>query len=150
MNPMKTRTQITPDEFVARYAANIQEWANQLRALVKDTLPEVSEYFMPGWQLIGYRVASGKSSAYLGYIQVCSDHVHLGFEYGVLLPDPKGILEGKGTQVRYVTVRRASDVSPKAFADLIRAAAQTTRNKNKRALLKLERDARASNKKSGR
>jgi hypothetical protein len=137
---------MTLDEFLQNYPPPMQELANRLRALVKKTLPDVNEVVYSGWKLIGLRVPSGKSSAYVGYIEACSDHVHLGFEYGILLPDPKKILHGAGTQVRYLTIRRASDIRSKDFAELIRAATNMALNENKRTLLKLEQDARKAKK----
>ena len=50
------------------------------------------------------------------------DRVHLLFEFGVLLPDPEGLLQGGGRQVRYVPVRRNADIRMRAFRRLIQAA----------------------------
>lgn len=139
---MKKIITVTPEEFLAKYPPPLQELANALRALVRATLPEVVESVNAGWGLLAYRVPNGKTTAYFGYIVADGDHAHLGFEYGILLPDPNRLLEGAGTQVRYVTIRRTRDIRKKEYAALIRAAAEIAKDKNKRALLKLEQAAR--------
>ncbi|MBI4674950.1 MAG: DUF1801 domain-containing protein [Chloroflexi bacterium] len=138
------RKAVSPEKFLAAYPPPLQELANRLRAVVRETLPEVIEGVNAGWGLLSYRVPTGKTSAYFAFIGADGDHAHLGFEYGILLPDPKRMLEGEGTQVRYLTVRRASEIRKKDFALLIRAAADIARNPKKRVLLKLEQDARGS------
>jgi len=47
----------------------------------------------------------------------------LGFEYGVLLSNDSGLLEGDGTQVRYVTIRRPEDIREQELLALIAEAA---------------------------
>jgi hypothetical protein len=139
---MNKKSLLTPKEFLANYPPPLQELANALRALVRATLPDAVESVNAGWGLLAYRVPNGKTTVYVGYIGVDGDHAHLGFEYGILLPDPKGLLEGEGSQVRYLTIRRTRDIRTKEFAVLIRAAAEMAKNKDKRALLKLEQAAR--------
>jgi hypothetical protein len=53
------------------------------------------------------------------YVQ---DYLKLGFGFGVLLPDPDGLLEGAGKQVRYVMIRQPSDIHLGAIRELIIAA----------------------------
>jgi hypothetical protein len=132
----------TPEEYLSAYPPPMQELAQRLRALVRQVLPDATETVYPGWKLIGIRVPHGRTGAYVGFIQACSDHVHLGFKYGILVPDPKNLLQGKGTLVRYVTVRRGSEIRTRDFANLVRAARDISLNKNKHALLLLEQDAR--------
>jgi hypothetical protein len=52
-----------------------------------------------------------------------ADRVILGFEYGVLMDDAAGLLEGDGKQVRYVTLRRQTDLRPGELSALIAEAA---------------------------
>jgi hypothetical protein len=54
----------TPDEFLSMFPPDVQARANELRALVKETIPHVTEAVYTGWKLIGYRVKKGKRSAY--------------------------------------------------------------------------------------
>jgi hypothetical protein len=113
----------TPEQFLAAFPPAIQALADQLRALVKQTVPNVDEAVYVGWHLIGYRVRDGSRSRYFCFVAPFEDRVALGFEYGVLLTNDAGLLEGDGTQVRYVTFRRAEDVRDQELAALIAEAA---------------------------
>lgn len=113
----------TPEEFLAGFSPTVQELANQLRQLVRQAIPNLAEAVYPGWRLIGYREIDGRRSRYFCYIAPLADRVQLGFEYGVHLSDPAGLLEGRGSQVRYVTARSADDIRPAEISALIGEAA---------------------------
>jgi hypothetical protein len=114
----------TPEEFLSVFPPEIQRLANELRVLVKETVPNVKEAVYTGWQLIGYRVKKGRSDAYFCFIAPFENRIMLGFEYGVQLFDPNLWLEGDGTQVRYLTVREQDDIEAEAFRAFIAEAAQ--------------------------
>lgn len=114
----------TPDEFLSTFPPEIQKLANELRTLVKETIPNVKEAVYTGWKLIGYRVRKGKHEAYFCFIAPFENRIMLGFEYGIQLFDPTLRLEGEGTQVRYLTVREQEDIEPEVFRAFIAEAAQ--------------------------
>src|SRR5262245_52324079 len=120
---MQTPVLPTPDQFLATFPAEIRTLADQLRALVTQTVTEVDEAVYSGWQLIGYRLRDGRRTRYFCYIAPFEDRVALGFEYGVLLSNDAGLLEGTGTQVRYVTIRQPGDIRTLELAALIAEAA---------------------------
>lgn len=113
-----------PEEFLSSFPPLIQSLANELRALVKETVPVNNEAVYPGWKLIGYRVRKGRRSAYFCFIAPFENRLMLGFEYGIQLFDPELRLEGEGTQVRYLTVREQEDIQPEIFRAFIAEAAQ--------------------------
>jgi hypothetical protein len=114
----------TPEEFLSGFRPEIQALANELRALVKETTPHMKEAVHTGWKLIGYRVKEGRRDAYFCFIAPFPNRVMLGFEYGIQLFDPELRLEGEGTQVRYLTVRKQKDIVPEVFRTFIAEAAQ--------------------------
>jgi hypothetical protein len=114
----------TPDEFLSTFPPEIQKLANEFRALVKETVPNVKEAVYTGWKLIGYRVKQGRRDAYFCFIAPFENRLMLGFEYGIQLFDPGLRLEGDGTQVRYLTVRKEDDIEPEIFRAFIAEAAQ--------------------------
>jgi hypothetical protein len=120
---IQTSDQPTPEQFLMIFPAEIRALANQLRALVMRTVTEVDEAVYTGWRLIGYRVRDGRRSRYFCYIAPFDERVTLGFEYGVLLSNDVGLLEGAGTQVRYVTIRQPDDIREQELAALIAEAA---------------------------
>ena len=108
-----------PDDILANHTPEVRHLAGQLRSLVRQAVPEASEVAYPSWHAIGYRHPR------LGYfcaIFPFEDSLHFLFEFGVLLPDPHGVLEGQGTQVRYVPIRTPDDIQPEPFRQLIQAA----------------------------
>jgi hypothetical protein len=113
----------TPEQFLAAFPLEIRALADQLRALVTQTISDVDEAVYPGWRLIGYRVRQGRRSRYFCFIAPFEDRVTLGFEYGVLLTNDSGLLEGTGTQVRYVTIRQPEDIRGQELPTLIAEAA---------------------------
>lgn len=92
--------------------------AERLRQLIRKVVPEVEEAGYPGWKLIGYRYRR-----YFCFIAPQTDRVCLGFEHGISLPDPDGLLEGTGKQVRYVVIRSAKDLRVAPLKKLIQLAA---------------------------
>jgi hypothetical protein len=115
---------LSPEEFLSTFPPEIQELANELRSLVKETIPNVKEAVYTGWKLIGYRVKKGRRDAYFCFIAPFPNRVMLGFEYGIQLFDPNLRLEGDGTQVRYLTVREQDDIEQESFRAFIVEAAQ--------------------------
>jgi hypothetical protein len=45
--------------------------------------------------------------------------VNLSFNYGALLPDPKGRLDGKGTRIRHIKIENAGELRATEVAELI-------------------------------
>ena len=120
---IQTSDRPTPEQFLAIFPAGIRILADQLRALITRMVTEVDEAVYTGWRLIGYRLRDGRRSRYFCYIAPFEDRVTLGFEYGVLLSNDAGLLEGTGTQVRYVTIREAEDIREQELTALIAEAA---------------------------
>ena len=114
---------IPPEALLAPYPPGHQEIANELRRLVKRAVPDAIERVRPGWGLIGYDVPVGRRTRYFAFIWPEPEHVHLGFEHGVLMDDPDGLLQGAGVtkQVRWLTLTEAGDIPPTA-AELVREA----------------------------
>lgn len=113
----------TVEQFLRKYPTEIRITVEKLRALIRATIPVHIEAVYPGWGLIGYRVVSDRRSKYFAYIAPGADGVKLGFEYGVLLPDPGRLLKGNGKQVRYIVISQKSDLKKRLIGPLIWEAA---------------------------
>ena len=122
-----TRTETIPPElFLEGYAEDIRETANRLRAVVKRAVPEAIERVRPGWALIGFDLPVRGRKVYFAWVWPERKHVHLGFEHGIFMADPEGVLQGAHLnlkKVRYVTVDPGDDFPEDAFAALTRQAA---------------------------
>jgi hypothetical protein len=78
-------------DLLAEHNGEVADLTRRLRAAVLTGRPELTEKIYLGW----YGVA----------LFPRADEVHVGFEHGVDLPDPDGLLQGDGRQVRYLVFR---------------------------------------------
>jgi hypothetical protein len=117
---------MTPGEFLKNYPENLLEIAEYLRDLIRSTFPDAMEKVILGWRVIGYRLPYGRKSVYFCCIapQKKENDVLLAFEYGIAMRDPKKIMEGKGTQVRFVRMRRKDQHSEENLIWLIEESAK--------------------------
>jgi hypothetical protein len=116
---MKSRTEHSVEEFLSAFPAGIRHISDRLRALINQSVPGLIESVYPGWQLIGYRVIKGKKSHYFCFIAPKPDRVVLGFEYGRLMEDPAGLLQGSGKQVLQVAFEKPEDIDESRLRPLI-------------------------------
>src|SRR5262245_27528040 len=109
---------MTVAQFLNSYPANLSEITEHLRDLVRSTFPDASEKVYTGWKLLRYRLPIANKRRYFCCIvpQKKENDVLLGFEYGIAMEDPKQLMEGKGTKVRFVRVQQKDQHSD---ADLI-------------------------------
>jgi hypothetical protein len=116
---------IPPEALLDPHSPEHQAIANELRHLVKRTVPSAIERVRTGWGVIGYDIPVGRQTRLFAFVWPEFEHVHLAFQHGVLMKDPDGILEGAGTtkRVRWLTIRRSGDIPPQA-GDLVREAAR--------------------------
>jgi hypothetical protein len=113
--------------FLAGYPEPIAKIAHRLRALVRQATPDAIERIRSGWALIGYDLPIGRRKRFFAFIAPERKHVHLGFEYGVWMADPEGILEGahlKLKKVRFVTFEPGDLLPDDKLVTLTREAAR--------------------------
>jgi hypothetical protein len=106
-------------EFLAVRHAAVMELALWVRAVVLAAEPDLTERIYRGWDGIGFR---HPDAGYVCAIYPHADHVRLLFEHGVRLSDPRELLEGAGTQTRYVSLRGADESVVPALTELVRDA----------------------------
>jgi hypothetical protein len=118
---------IPTDLFLSGYAPDIREVAERLRGVVKEAVPDAIERVRPGWRLIGYDVPAGRRKRYFAFVAPEPAHVHLGFEYGIWMADPDGLLLGAHLQlkkVRFVTYEPGDTIPVDALVRYTRDAAE--------------------------
>jgi hypothetical protein len=109
------------------YPPGIQAAAERLRAVVREAVPDAIERVRTGWRLIGYDIPVGKRTRYFAFVVPEPEHVHLGFEYGVWMTDPDGLLRGAHLnlrKVRFVTYEPGDPIPESALVELTRDAAR--------------------------
>jgi len=119
-----------PEALLAGFDEPIRDVAEQIRAIVTGTLPDVIEAVRPGWRLIGYNLPVGRRTPFFAWLMVQPEHVHLGFPQGVLLPnrtdEPEGdALEGAGItkRARWLTALPGERVAAGRYAGWLLEAA---------------------------
>jgi len=121
------RDALPPEAFLAGYPDGIRDAAETLRAIVRRAVPASIERVRGGWRLIGYEVPVGRRSRYFAYVAPEPIHVHLGFEYGVWMDDPDGLLQGAHLglrKVRFTTFTEGQVIPEAALERLTREAAR--------------------------
>ena len=123
---------VSAQEILEGHSAEVRALVERLRRLVLEAIPTALEVSYPGWHGIGYH---HPDTGYFCALFPRSDAVQLGFEFGVLLPDPDGLLQGVGKQVRYVIVKSMEDIPIEAIQRLLGAAAALPHERGAKLLL---------------
>jgi hypothetical protein len=112
----------TFEEAISGSSSQVAEIAERLRALVIEVYPNVVEVPWPKQKIIGYGVGPKKMSEHFCYIGAFKAHVNLGFYYGAALPDPEGLMEGTGKNLRHIKVRKGEEIDRPAVRDILEAS----------------------------
>ena len=116
------------EDLLARCSPPVRALVLAARRRVLAVVPGATERLRAGWGLLGY-----DAPRYFAFIVPVKDHVRIGFERGVLLEDPAGLLEGTGSRVRHVVIGSAADLRSDALAALLRQAAGVSGRAPRRA-----------------
>jgi len=94
---------------------------SELTSLIISTIPEATQKVNLGWKSLNF---AHPSVGYFCGLFPSDGRVVVAFEFGVLLPDPDGILDDRGCarQVRYVPVLSPHTFPRAALKRLLRAA----------------------------
>ncbi|MDA0269987.1 MAG: DUF1801 domain-containing protein [Chloroflexi bacterium] len=126
---MATPAHLTAEEleaWLAPASAEVRAIAIAALALVHDVLPDANETASRGDQGIGFGARQyGANGWGISYISIQSKYANLGFFKGASLPDPDGLLEGAGKNLRHVKLRSLQEVEARrdGLASLLKAAA---------------------------
>jgi DNA transformation protein len=114
--PSKIRPSLKPEHILTGHSIKIKSLSNRLRGVIKKTVPGATEHAYPGWHAIGYR---HPSTGYFCGIFPFENNAKLYFEHGARISDPKKILEGNQKQIRFITLRTASQIRPTVLKDFL-------------------------------
>jgi hypothetical protein len=110
---------VTIEDILANHSPQVRKLVERLRRIIRDAVPSASEAAHAVWHSINYR---HPKSGYFCGIFPQHDSVNLVFEFGALLPNPDGLLDGDGKQVRNVRIKNDEDIRVRALEKLILAA----------------------------
>ncbi len=94
----------------------------RLREVILSSDPDACEVVRLGERAATYGLGPKKMSEGYTYILPHTSWVNLGFYKGADLPDPSGILEGTGKQLRHVKIRSAKEADTPQIRLMIEAA----------------------------
>ena len=106
------------------YSPEIQSILLQLRALIADIMPTVTEVVWEKQKISGYGIDKKKMSQHFAYIAPYKNHVNLGFMYGSDLIDPLNLLQGSGINLRHIKIFPTTNISVPYIKDLLVVASQ--------------------------
>ncbi|GJG89456.1 hypothetical protein tb265_46370 [Gemmatimonadetes bacterium T265] len=109
--------------FVAKFDAPRQQLIAELRAALRRRYPAAHELVWDNYNffVIGYSPTARPSDAPLS-IAAAASGVSVCFVRGAALPDPAGLLSGKGQQTRFLRVAAAADLDRPEVEALLAAA----------------------------
>ncbi len=115
------RETIPPELFLDGFPGPIRDLAEQLRGIVRRTVPEAIERVRAGWRIVGYDIPSGRKTIYFAFVAPEPKHVHMGFAFGTVMRDPDGVLLGAGVtkKVRWLTFRPGDTIDEPMLATLV-------------------------------
>ena len=108
---------------IERFDAKDQKLIRAVRSAVRKRLPTANElvYDFRTFFVIAYS-PSDRRIEFIVSLDVRYDGVRMYFSRGHRLPDPKGVLQGSGTQARFIRVEAASRLAHPEVEALIASA----------------------------
>jgi len=110
-------------QFLSPYDKPVRELALAVRAMVLEEAPSAIEMIYDAYNAValGYSFTGRLKEAFC-HVAVYTGYVNLGFNHGADLPDPRGVLEGSGKQVRHIRITRREDLARPWMRRYLRAA----------------------------
>jgi hypothetical protein len=109
------------DACIARGNPKLAPVAEEIRRLVKETIPESAEAINP------WGIPTFDFHGPICFMMIGKHHITLGFSRGTSLSDAANLLEGTGKNLRHVKITDAAPVPAAALTKLIRQAATLNR-----------------------
>jgi len=110
-------------QFLKPYDPSVRKLALALREIVLDELAPCHENIYDAYSAVAIGFGtSDRLKDGIVHVAVYTRHVNLGFNEGVVLPDPDGLLLGTGNQIRHLTVRSTDDLGRPEIRAFLRAA----------------------------
>lgn len=111
------------DSFIARFSPPMAQLTKAVLKRMRERLPGAVElvYDKANTLVIGFG-PDERASQIVHSIATYSNWINLYFFEGDTLPDPEGLLQGRGTMVRYIRITNAADLDRRAVKALMAAA----------------------------
>ena len=109
--------------FIAKFDPEMARFIRSVRSALRKRLPTANELVYDNYNffVIGY-CSTERASDCIVSIAASAKGIALSFYYGSALPDPSGILQGGGSQNRFIRLESAEDLAKPENEALIAAA----------------------------
>lgn len=111
-------------KMIENVALEVRDIAEELRMLIFNLLPDVTEVVWEKQCIAGYGIGSKKMSEQFCYIAPFKKHVNFGFYYGADLDDPSKLLDGTGKSLRHIKIRSKGDIAKPEVKKLLKQASK--------------------------
>lgn len=111
-------------EALAGKPPSLRSLYRQIRATVLGVYPQSNEILYHTHALSSVYSVSVRLKHAFCHIAVYTNHINLGFNQGVDLDDPEGLLKGTGAKIRHVPISSEEDLKNPALIFLISEAVQ--------------------------
>ena len=95
---------------------------SQLRSFILELYPESNELLYHTHALTAVFSVTDKLGDAFCMIPIYTNHLHLGFNKGMLLHDPEKLLVGTGTLIRHIPIQSVQDFDNAAVRRLLQKA----------------------------
>ena len=112
----------TFDQLLEITADEMRPIARRLRQVILEIDPDAVEVVRLGDRASTFGLGPKKMSEGYAYVLPYDNWVNIGFYKGASLPDPEGLLEGTGANMRHVKVRTVQAADQPAVRTLIEEA----------------------------
>ena len=109
-------------KFFKPLAPDVQERALWLREFVWDLYPDTNELIYDNYNAVAFGWSPTEKAGDVFCSIAVNTGVRFGFNWGSKIDDPKGILEGEGSQYRSIKVTDIKDFPTAYFKKLLKAA----------------------------
>jgi hypothetical protein len=114
---------------LSNYSPEVRKLATRLRSLIKECVPAADEQPDPATRINGYGFGLGYKGLICTII-LSKFQIKLGFYRGAELPDPEGLLTGKGKVHKHVVIGDEDELSNPALRRLLLEAASAAKARN--------------------
>ncbi len=104
------------------YGEAIERLALAAREMILEEAPEANEFIYEVYTIADHFAFTDRPGDAFVFTTAHANWVNLGFNFGALLPDPRGLLRGEGKLIRHVRIARAADLETAGLRGLVRAA----------------------------
>src|SRR5262249_2501549 len=97
-------------KLLQRHSEAVQKLALAARKLILAEAPHASEFIYEVYTIADHFAFTERPSDAFVFTTTHANWVNLGFNFGSVLPDPKGLLRGDGKFIRHVRIAQAADL----------------------------------------